>query len=72
MPKLPQIRARRLIRALGRLGFQVIRQTGGHVQLKKGNLLVTVPNHPGDLNPETLRSILRQSQVSIDTILEEI
>jgi len=39
------------------------------MQFKRGNLLVTVPNHPGDLNPQVLRSILRQSQLTEDEFL---
>ena len=68
MPKPPQVKAGRLLRALGRLGFQIVRQKGSHVQLKKANLLVTVPRHAGDLNPETLRSILRQAKISFDDL----
>ena len=68
MPKLPQVKPARLLRALERLGFQVIRQKGSHAQLKKANLLVTVPQHSGDLNPETLRSILRQAKLSFEDL----
>ncbi|MGE5378754.1 MAG: type II toxin-antitoxin system HicA family toxin [Bacteroidota bacterium] len=42
---------------------------GNHVQFKRGNLLVTVPNHPGDLNPQAMRSILRQSQMTQEEFL---
>ncbi|MGZ9222673.1 MAG: type II toxin-antitoxin system HicA family toxin [Anaerolineales bacterium] len=31
--------------------------------------MVTVPHHPGDLNPQVLRSILRQSQMTPDEFL---
>ncbi len=72
MPKLPQIKPSRLMRALQRLGFQIVRQKGSHVQLKKANLLVTVPHHAGDLNPETLRSILRQAKLTFDDLSDAL
>ncbi len=70
MPKLPSLRPRKVIAALERAGFRQVRQRGSHVQLKRGNLLVTVPVHSGDLNPEVLRSILRQAQMTVDEFLE--
>jgi len=69
MPKLPVLKARQMITALEKAGFRQVRQKGSHIQFKRGNLLVTVPNHPGDLNPQVLRSILRQSQMTQDEFL---
>ena len=66
MPKLPVLKPRQVIAALGKAGFHQVRQKGSHVQFKRGNLLVTVPNHPGDLNPNVLKSILRQAQMSVE------
>ncbi len=66
MPKLPVLKSRQVIAALEKAGFRQVRQKGSHVQFKRGNLLVTVPNHPGDLNPNVLKSILRQAQISAE------
>lgn len=66
MPKLPVLKPRQVIAALEKAGFRQVRQKGSHVQFKRGNLLVTVPNHPGDLNPNVLKSILRQAQMSVE------
>ncbi len=66
MPKLPVLKSRQVIAALEKAGFRQVRQRGSHIQFKRGNLLVTVPNHPGDLNPQILRSILRQSQLTAE------
>jgi len=66
MPKLPVLKPRQVIAALEKAGFRQVRQRGSHVQLKRGNLLVTIPNHPGDLNPNVLKSILRQAQMSAE------
>lgn len=64
MPKLPILKPRQIINALEKAGFRQVRQKGSHIQFKRGNLLVTVPNHSGDLNPQVLRSILRQAQMT--------
>jgi predicted RNA binding protein YcfA (HicA-like mRNA interferase family) len=66
MPKLPVLKPRQVTAALEKAGFRQVRQRGSHVQFKRGNLLVTVPNHPGDLNPNVLKSILRQAQMSME------
>ena len=68
MPKLPLLKPRQVMAALEKAGFRRVRQRGSHVQLKRGNLLVTVPNHPGDLNPQVLRSILRQAQITVEEL----
>ncbi len=70
MPKLPALKAQQITRALERAGFYKIRQRGSHAQYKKGNLLVTVPMHTSDLNPTTLRSILRQAKMTIEEMTE--
>ncbi len=35
MPKLPRISSKKAIKALEKLGFQKVRQTGSHVVMKK-------------------------------------
>jgi predicted RNA binding protein YcfA (HicA-like mRNA interferase family) len=68
-PKLPALKAREVIRLLESVGFYEVRQRGSHLQLKRGNLLVTVPVHSGDLNPGTLHSIIRQAGMTVDEFL---
>jgi predicted RNA binding protein YcfA (HicA-like mRNA interferase family) len=68
MPKLPVLKPRQIVAALKRAGFYEMRQRGSHLQMKRGNLLVTVPMHPGDLNPHVLRSILRQARITPDEL----
>jgi predicted RNA binding protein YcfA (HicA-like mRNA interferase family) len=68
MPRPPILKPRQIISVLEKAGFRQVRQKGSHVQFKRGNLLVTVPNHPGDLNPYVLKSILRQAQMSIEEL----
>ena len=68
MPKLPILKPRQVITALEKAGFRQVRQKGSHIQFKRGNLLVTVPNHPGDINSQVLKSILRQAQMTAEEL----
>jgi predicted RNA binding protein YcfA (HicA-like mRNA interferase family) len=63
--KLPVVRPHEVIRVLQKVGFRQVRQKGSHVQMQRGSVLVTVPVHPRDLHPRTLRSILRRAGLSI-------
>ncbi len=70
MPKLPVVKPERVIKALKKIDFVEVRRKGSHIQLKRGNLLVTVPFHNKDLNPTTLKSILRQAKITTEELLE--
>ncbi len=59
MPKLPVLSGRELVRALQRAGFEVVRQKGSHVSLRKGDRRTVVPLHD-ELAKGTLRDILNQ------------
>lgn len=68
--KLPRnLSGIKIIRALQRLGFEVVRQKGSHVRLVRGIRKVTVPNHP-TIALGTLRSILDQADLTIEELLE--
>jgi predicted RNA binding protein YcfA (HicA-like mRNA interferase family) len=63
--KLPRdVSGTEAIKALERLGFSIIKQTGSHVRMAQGNRRVTVPTHR-KLVVGTLQSILRQAGVSL-------
>ena len=66
MPKLPTVKAERLIAVLEKVGFEVIRQRGSHVRLKHSDgRVVTVPVHSGqDIGKGLLRKILRDAELS--------
>jgi predicted RNA binding protein YcfA (HicA-like mRNA interferase family) len=57
--------AREIIKRLKADGWQAVGQTGSHKHFahpqKPGK--VTVPDHPGDLKPGTLHSILKQADL---------
>lgn len=67
MSKLPRLSGRRCVRALQRANFNVIRQRGSHIILRRNSPFaqVVVPNHK-ELDRGTLRSIIRQSGLSVD------
>ena len=69
MPKLRRISGKNTIRALEKLGFIQVRQRGSHIVLKRetpeGTNGCVVPLHR-ELAIGTLRSILRQAQVTIE------
>jgi predicted RNA binding protein YcfA (HicA-like mRNA interferase family) len=75
MPKLPRISSREAIRALERLGFEQLRQTGSHVVMKrrteKGEIGCVVPMHR-ELKVGTLSSILKQAQITPDEFIKSL
>ncbi|MBP0027241.1 type II toxin-antitoxin system HicA family toxin [Roseofilum sp. Guam] len=75
MPKLPRISSREAIRALERLGFEVVRQTGSHIVMKQtteeGKIGCVVPLHK-ELKIGTLSGILRQAQITVEEFIENL
>ena len=73
MPKLPRIPSALALRALKRAHFYEFHQSGSHVQLRHPNhphLRVTIPFHRRDITPKTLRSIIRQAEITVDEFLK--
>lgn len=68
MPKLPPVSGQDLVAALGRAGFEQVRQKGSHVSLRKGELRTVVPLH-NELARGTLHDILRQAGLSREDLL---
>ena len=72
MAKLPITSGSNLIKALEKNGFKVIRQRGSHVVLQKKDtertVTTVVPNHK-ELATGTLRSIIRQAQLSPEDLI---
>ncbi len=70
--KVPSENYDRIIAALKRLGFSVIRQRGSHIRLQKQlphqQIRITVPAHR-PVKRSTLSHILKQAEVSLDDFL---
>lgn len=62
MPKLPPLSGRDIVRALERLGFVQVGQSGSHMKLRRAGISCIVPIHR-EVKKGTLASILRQAQV---------
>ena len=56
------------VKALKRLGFDVVRQEGSHIRMVKGERRVTIANHKS-IAPGTLQSMLRQAGVSVEEFI---
>lgn len=65
VPKLPVISGRECIKALQRAGFEISKQKGSHVKLRRGGTTVIVPDHK-ELDRGTLGSILEQAGIDSD------
>jgi predicted RNA binding protein YcfA (HicA-like mRNA interferase family) len=68
MPKLPHISGAEAVKALQRLGFQVARQRGSHIVMRRGSSGCVVPNHR-ELKIGTLAGVLRQAGVSAEEFI---
>jgi len=44
MPKFPGLSGAEIVRALEKLGFVVVRQSGSHIVMKRGEQACVVPN----------------------------
>lgn len=67
MPKQKPLSGIKIVKALGKTGFQVVGRKGSHVRLKRKTSdevnIVIVPMHP-EVKKGTLKSILRQAGLS--------
>ncbi len=69
--RLPVVRPADVIRALERAGWEVQRQRGSHVSLKKQGVpfVVTVPLHRRDIPRGTLAAIVKDAGLTVDEFL---
>ena len=65
MPELRGLSGKEVITILARMGFIVKRTQGSHTVLRRDSAVCVVPLHD-ELAPGTLRSVLRQAQISIE------
>ena len=65
MPRLPRVSGTEVIRALERLGFEKLRQSGSHVVMRRGSGGCVVPLHP-EVKVGTLAGVLQQAGVPVE------
>jgi len=68
MPKLPRVSGAEALKALQRLGFEKIRQSGSHVIARRGAVGCVVPMHD-ELKVGTLAGLLRQAGLQADEFI---
>ena len=70
--ELPVLKSKEVVEVLLRAGFTIKRQTGSHVILYKTELRrpLSIPVHAKDLPKGTLRTIIRQANLTIEEFLQ--
>ena len=68
MPKLPRISGAEALKALQKLGFEKVRQSGSHVVARPGPRGCVIPMH-AELKVGTLAGLLRQADVSAEEFM---
>jgi predicted RNA binding protein YcfA (HicA-like mRNA interferase family) len=75
MTKVPSLEFEKVIKALQRDGWVVVRQTGSHIRLQKNLrdevLKITVPAHR-PIKRSTLSHILKQARLPLDRFIDLI
>lgn len=74
MPKLPVIKARKLLKILQKLGFYKHHQVGSHVQLKHPDgRRTTIPYHPTqEIRRGTLKAIIDDLDMSVEEFIKAL
>lgn len=73
MSKVPSLNYNKLISAMRREGWVVVRQRGSHIRLQKttreGTLKIIVPAHR-PIKCSTLSHILKQAKITVEQLIE--
>jgi predicted RNA binding protein YcfA (HicA-like mRNA interferase family) len=75
MSKVPSLAYQRIVSALQRQGWVILRQKGSHIRLVKHlpneTLKITVPAHR-PVKRSTLAHILKQARLTLEEFLEQL
>ena len=74
MTRLPALTGREVVKALGKIGYELDRQHGSHMILRHPDppyRRLVVPDHK-EVRRGTLRAIIRQAGLSVSEFLEII
>lgn len=70
MPQLPILSGKEIIKALSKIGYQVLRQRGSHIRLYcDGRKNITIPDYDA-ISRGLLRKILRDAELSTEEFLK--
>lgn len=73
MGRLSGFRYREVAKRLRKFGFIFDRQAAGSHEIwhnQTSDRYTTLPNHPGDMPEGTLRAILKQAGIEVDSFLD--
>lgn len=70
-PRLPVVSGREAVGAFERAGWQVLRQRGSHIAMRKEDALrpLVIPTHR-ELRPGTLRGLIREAGLTVEQFIE--
>ncbi len=71
MPRLPRISGAQAVKTFKRLGFEVVRQRGSHIVLRRGLAGCVIPNHR-ELKIGTLSGALRQAGITVEEFISAL
>lgn len=70
MAKLPAWPHGKVIRALEKLGYSIVRQKGSHVRMHHPyKISITIPTH-NPVAKGTLRKIIRDAEISVKALID--
>lgn len=74
MPRLPIVKADKLLKTLQKLGFVKYHQVGSHIQLKHPDgRRTTIPYHPKqEIRKGTLSAILNDIEISVEDFIKTL
>ena len=70
--RLPILKSQKIIRVLKKVGFEEIRQTGGHLILANKTMkkIITIPIHNKDIKRGLLISIVKQAGLTVEEFIK--
>jgi predicted RNA binding protein YcfA (HicA-like mRNA interferase family) len=75
MTKMKRVSGEKVVKALRKMGFDVVRQRGSHVVMKKvtidGAIGCVIPMHK-EIALGTLHNILKQAHITVDEFAEHL
>ena len=73
MTKITPLSHKKIIKALEKIGFQPVRQTGSHLFMKNPDGRTTIiPIHSKEIKVEIINAILNEAKISRDEWIELI
>jgi len=70
--KIPRdVKGTEAVRALKRLGFVTLRQTGSHLIMRREHVTLVVPQHK-PIKPGTLKGVIDQAGLTLEEFVQQL